>query len=118
MNHPLGCMPNWSIPAFEYREHLINLHYLHYLILPYNTLHYPTLPYITLHYLHSMLYVYRPALISLDLSYNLLSDLEATIQVLVEVSTLRNLLLMGNPLSVSTHILVGENCESLSSKLL
>lgn len=51
----------------------------------------------------------RPALVSLDLSYNLLSNLEAAVQVLAEVSSLRNLLLMGNPLSVSTHILGGNN---------
>ena len=46
----------------------------------------------------------RPALVSLDLSYNLLSDLEAAVRLLAEVSSLRNLLLMGNPLSVSKHI--------------
>ena len=46
----------------------------------------------------------RPALVSLDLSYNLLSNLEAVIRILAEVLSLRNLLLMGNPLSVSNVI--------------
>jgi hypothetical protein len=59
----------------------------------------------------------RPVLISLDLSYNLLSDLEAAVQVLAEVSTLRNLLLMGNPLSVSTHTLVGEKTSKYCNHL-
>ena len=50
----------------------------------------------------------RPALVSLDLSYNLLSDLEAAVRLLAEVSSLRNLLLMGNPFSVSKHILLAK----------
>ena len=50
----------------------------------------------------------RPALVSLDLSYNFLSDIEAAVRLLAEVSSLRNLLLMGNPLSVSKHILLAK----------
>ena len=53
---------------------------------------------------HNIIMLCRPALVSLDLSYNLLSDLEAAVRLLAEVSSLRNLLLMGNPLSVSKHI--------------
>ena len=47
---------------------------------------------------------FRPTLVSLDLSYNILPDLEAAVHVLAELSSLRSLLLMGNPLSVSTHV--------------
>ena len=42
----------------------------------------------------------RPLLVSLDLSYNCLLSLHETVHVLVQLVSLRSVLLMGNPLSV------------------
>lgn len=44
----------------------------------------------------------RPSLLSLDLSYNNLTDLQSTVEILKQLPVLRNLLLIGNPLHVST----------------
>ena len=43
----------------------------------------------------------RPSLLSLDLSYNNLTDLKTTVEILKHLPALRNLLLVGNPLHVS-----------------
>ena len=46
------------------------------------------------------LYVVRLGLVSLDLSTNILSDLGLITRTLVSLASLKNLLLMGNPLAV------------------
>lgn len=57
-----------------------------------------------------------PSLLSLDLSYNNLSDLKTTVEILKQLPVLRNLLLIGNPLylSKSYHGLIIDNMPGLS----
>ena len=46
----------------------------------------------------------RKSLLSLDLSHNHLSNLPSTLRTLTQLTTLRSLLLVGNPLTVSACI--------------
>ena len=51
-----------------------------------------------------LFFFFRPHLLSLDLSFNNLSDLYDTINVLKTLPKLKNLVLQGNPLAVSSGV--------------